>query len=229
MGSPGARQSLQQHPGARYNLRMTAAPRFGSETCRPPFESGDMLSRDEFERIYELYPEIKKAELIQGIVYVGSPVRTPEHAEPENVIGTWLGNYAITHPGVRAANNGTVRLGPEDEPQPDVMLFREAGQSRIDDESYVAGAPELAAEVAASTANIAMHRKKESYRRAGVQEYIVWLTLDERFLWYRLRDGKYVELRPGPDGVIRSEIFPGLEMNVARLLDGDYSVALPPR
>jgi Uma2 family endonuclease len=116
-----------------------------------------------------------------------------------------------------------------DEPQPDVMLWHEDGQAHIDEDGFLAGAPELVAEVAASTANIAMHRKKESYRQAGVQEYIVWLTLERRFHWYRLRDGDYVELQPGANGDIESEVFPGLRLNVRRLLAGDRTVVLPDR
>jgi Uma2 family endonuclease len=131
---------------------------------------------------------------------VASPVRISEHAEPDNIVRTWLGIYAATHAGVRAANNGSVRLGPEDEPQPDAMMWHEGDQPRIDADRFFSGSPDLAAEIAASTANIAMCRKMESYRRAGVSEYVVWLTLECRFLWYRLRDGEYEPLSPGPDG-----------------------------
>lgn len=125
------------------------------------------------------------------------------------------------------ATNGSVRLGPEDEPQPDATLWREGDQVRIDAEGFFVGAAELVAEVAASTASIAMHRKKESYRRAGVQEYIVWLTVEGRFHWYRLRNGEYVELEADATGTIQSEVFPGLRMNVPRLLAGDRTVVLP--
>ena len=39
------------------------------------------MTRDEFERRYEALPDIKKAELIEGVVYVASPVRFDQHAE----------------------------------------------------------------------------------------------------------------------------------------------------
>ncbi len=37
--------------------------------------AGDRLSRAEFERRYQLHPEIKKAELVEGNVYMPSPAR----------------------------------------------------------------------------------------------------------------------------------------------------------
>lgn len=35
----------------------------------PPLENGDRLSRHEFERRYQSMPDLKKAELIEGVVY----------------------------------------------------------------------------------------------------------------------------------------------------------------
>ncbi len=51
----------------------------------PPLNSGDRLSRAEFERRYSTQPEIKKAELIEGVVYVSSPVRTQQHGIPHSL------------------------------------------------------------------------------------------------------------------------------------------------
>ncbi len=41
----------------------------------PPLEPGDRLTREEFERRYQAMPHLKKAELIEGVVYMPSPVR----------------------------------------------------------------------------------------------------------------------------------------------------------
>jgi Uma2 family endonuclease len=213
-------------PSALYTDHMAASPASEVHTCGPALESGDVLTRDEFERRYALRHDIKKAELIQGVVYVGSPVRIEEHAEPDNLLSTWLGLYSIHHPGVRAGNNGTVRLSEDDEPQPDSMMWYTAGQAAIDSDHYLGGAPELVVEVAASNANIALNRKKESYRLARVQEYVVWLTEDTRFHWFRLRGNDYAELTPGADGFIESEVFPGLRIHPARLLAGDRTAIL---
>ena len=101
----------------------------------PPLENGDHLCASEFLRRYEGMPEVKKAELIQGIAYMTSPVCTDVHGEPDNLIQTWLGTYAASQPGIRAATNATLRLGPDDVPHPDAMLFRDAahgGQATLD-------------------------------------------------------------------------------------------------
>src|SRR5579872_6770191 len=88
----------------------------------PPLENGDCLSREEFERRYDAMPHLKKAELLRGIVYMTSPVRLARHGEPHARVIGWLYHYEVATPGTRAADNTTIRLGPEDEPQPDALL-----------------------------------------------------------------------------------------------------------
>jgi hypothetical protein len=46
----------------------------------PSLRHGDRLTRDEFERRYSAMPAVKKAELIEGVVYMPSPVRAQGHA-----------------------------------------------------------------------------------------------------------------------------------------------------
>ena len=64
----------------------------------PPLESGDRLTRPEFERRYAAAPHIKKAELIEGIVYVASPLRHKQHGKPHSRVLTWLGVYQTMTP-----------------------------------------------------------------------------------------------------------------------------------
>src|SRR5438105_693857 len=87
-------------------------------------ESGDRLSRDEFHRRYCERPDIKRAELVQGVVYVPSPTRYDLHDDQHSAVATWLGVYASRVPGVKAGNGGTVFLGDDTEVQPDGFLFR---------------------------------------------------------------------------------------------------------
>jgi Uma2 family endonuclease len=148
----------------------------------PPLESGDHLSRAEFERRYAAMPELKKAELIEGVVYVGSPVRVT-HGEPHGLVMTWLGFFCAATPGVRFADNTTVRLDLDNEPQPDALLRIEpeaGGRAQVDPDGYLDGPPELVVEVAASSASIDRHEKLRAYRRNGVQEYIIWQVLNRR-------------------------------------------------
>ncbi|ACK70115.1 conserved hypothetical protein [Gloeothece citriformis PCC 7424] len=97
-----------------------------------PLENGDRLTRDEFELRYHAMPELKKAELIEGVVYMASPVRAKKHGKPHAHIIAWLGNYEASTPGVETLDNTTVRLDADNEPQPDALLrIEQGGQSRI--------------------------------------------------------------------------------------------------
>ncbi|PSB22250.1 Uma2 family endonuclease [Phormidesmis priestleyi ULC007] len=192
----------------------------------PPLENGDRLSRHEFERRYQAMPQVKKAELIEGVAYMASPLRIKSHGEPHgNIIG-WLWTYKTAKPGVVLGDNPTVRLDPDNEPQPDAVLFIPGRQATISADDYIEGAPELVAEVAASTVSIDLHDKKRAYRRSGVQEYIVWRTLDQQLDWFVLKDDEYVLLNADERGIIRSRVFPGLWLAVSALLKGDMKTVL---
>ena len=195
----------------------------------PVLQPGDSLTRDEFERRYHRMKNVKKAELIEGIVYMPSPVRIKHHSRPHFVMSQWLGAYEQATPGVMGADNTTVRLDLENEPQPDLILIVDpdkGGQTRISQDDYVEGAPELCIEIAASTAAYDMHQKKRAYRRNGVREYLVWLTEDRRFVFWELKEGDYSEIAPDADGVLKSRVFPGLWLDAAALLAGDLKQAL---
>ena len=195
----------------------------------PALENGDRLTRCEFEHRYAARPDIKKAELIEGIVYMPSPVRLTGHAVPHSMIQGVLLVYAAHMPGVSVADNATIRLDLDNEPQPDVLLRIEeeaGGQSRVSDDDYLEGAPELIVEVAASSASIDMHAKRNVYRRNGVREYIVWRTREKRIDWFELVDGEYRPLPGDRAGVLRSHAFPGLRLAVRALLEGELAEAL---
>jgi Uma2 family endonuclease len=193
----------------------------------PPLENGDRLSCPEFERRYQAMPSLKKAELIGGIVYMGSPLRITNHGNPHAHVITWLGFYEAATPGVQLGDNCTVRLDAENEPQPDALLrINKEGQSKISEDGYVEGAPELIVEIAASTVSIDLHDKLKAYRRNQVQEYLVWRVSDGEFDWFRLREGKYIKLPANQNGIIKSEIYSGLWLDVKALLAGDLAKVL---
>jgi Uma2 family endonuclease len=194
-----------------------------------PLESGDRMNRYEFERRYVAMPKVKKAELIEGIVYMASALRFRSHGQPHFDLITWLGNYKVFTPNVESGDNATVRLDLDNEPQPDVvMLIKEGcgGQARISDDDYIEGAPELIAEVAASTVSNDLHDKKKAYRRNGVREYIVWRVLENQLDWFSLEDGEYITLTADDSGVIKSKVFPGLWLNIDALLAGNMAQVL---
>lgn len=179
----------------------------------PPLESGDRLSRAEFERRYEARPDIQKAELIEGVVYVSSPVLIPTHAEPHGSIIGWLLAYRAATPGVRLADNGSLRLGPKSEVQPDAMMWIDSqygGRVSVGRKGYGEGAPELVVEVAASSASYDMHDKMLVYQLSGVQEYLVLLVYEKKVVWHILEEKKYRISVPDNQGLLRSQVFPGL-------------------
>ena len=197
---------------------------FTPPTPVPPLEPGDRLSRAEFERRYEAMPELKKAELIEGVVYMPSPVRLRRHGSPHFRLVTWLGTYEGATPGVIGADNATTRLDLDNEPQPDIVLFIDpdkGGQASVSPDDYLEDGPELVAEIASSSASYDLHTKLQVYRRSGVREYIVWRVLDQEIDWFVLRAGEFVRLPVHDDGLYRSEVFPGLWLDPAALVRGD--------
>jgi Uma2 family endonuclease len=195
----------------------------------PPLENGDRLTRAEFERRYEAMPKLKKAELIEGEVYMPSPVRHKYHGRQHLHLGFWVCAYEGSTPGVEASDNSTVRLDLENEPQPDCLLFiqpEHGGRVRIDEEGYIEGAPDLVGEVASSSVSYDLGKKLGAYRRNGVREYVVWRVLDRQIDWFVLRGEHFELLTPGPDGIIRSTVFPGLWLDPSALLRSDINAVL---
>jgi Uma2 family endonuclease len=213
--------TVSSNPALAENTGHTPSP--------PPLQSGDRLSADEFERRYDAMPQLKKAELVEGVVYVPSPVTFDDHAGPHFDLITWLGLYRIFTPGIRGGDNGTLRLDLGNRPQPDAFLIvlpSHGGQVQIDEDGYVRGAPELVAEVAATSANLDLNDKLRVYRRNGVREYIVWRVFDRAIDWFVLLEDQFVPLLPSPEGTYRSQVLPGLCLDPAALMNGQMPVLL---
>ncbi len=203
-------------------LKPAAAP-------TPPLENGDHLTRCEFERRFDATPGLKKAELIEGKVYVAPPVSHGGHSRPHADIVTFLGVYRSMTSGVTGGDNGSLKLDLDNMPQPDAYLLIEptsGGQAKIDADDYVTGAPELISEIAATTATYDLYEKLRVYRRNGVKEYIVWRTFDRAIDYFILRDGDYQRLDPDATGLLRSQTFPGLWLDPASLIVGDLATVL---
>jgi Uma2 family endonuclease len=196
-------------------------------TVPPRFESGDRMSKAEFLRRYELMENVR-AELIDGVVYVASPVRAKQYGEPLALLIGWITAYWAGTPGVKPATDSTLKLEGDNEPQPDLSLRLETafgGASRIED-GYIVGAPEFVGEVAASSVSYDLHQKLELYRRIGVPEYLVWRVLDNAIDWFVLENGNYDRLTPDDDGLLRSEVFPGLWLDPQAVLNQDAALVL---
>jgi Uma2 family endonuclease len=197
-----------------------AAPRLPSEA---PLEPGDYLDQKTFHTRYEAMPNGLKAELIEGVVYMPSPLKA-DHGDLHGEVLAWLKMYKAATPGTRALDNSTTILGPLSEPQPDgslLILPEYGGQTSVSPEGYIVGSPELLAEIASSSQAYDLHAKRRDYDRAGVQEYVVVLLREQRIVWFVRRQGILTELQPGHDGIFRSEFFGGLWLDGAALLQCD--------
>ena len=211
-------------------MSIATAPRKELRSAQPipPLQAGDRLTRPEFERRYRAMPHVHKAELIEGVVYLPSPVSIEGHSSPHFDLITLLGVYRSQTQGVQGGDNGTVLLDLDNEPQPDSFLriLPQFGGQSGNRGDYVEGAPELVAEVTASSASYDLHDKLRAYRRNGVREYVVWRVWDREIDWFVLREGTYERLQSPPDGIYRSEVFPGLWLDAAALLAGELARAI---
>jgi len=194
----------------------------------PRLVAGDHLDLDEFHQRYEATPEIKKAELIHGIVFMPPPV-FEDHAQPDNFAATLIGLFSVRTPGTEAHNDRTLDLIGINEVQPDVCLIIRpecGGKTHVNERRLLAGAPELIFEVAASSANYDLFEKKAVYHANQVQEYLVWQTLDQRLDWLEWTPTDYIRRVPDSKGFIRSRVFPGLWLNVSALLRGRFDAVI---
>ena len=155
-----------------------------------------------------------------------SPVHASHATAHSHIIG-WLAVYSAATPGVKLADNTTVRLDPDNVVQPDVLLRLESqagGRSRISPDDYIEGAPELIVEIATSSAAYDLHDKLRVYRRNRVQEYAVWQVLEGRLDWWRWEEGEYMSVAPDERGSLASQVFPGLWLDATAMLAGDLAL-----
>ena len=187
---------------------------------RTTLENGAVMSRREFHALYSECEAYEGVELIEGVVYLPSPVKIEGHNREQALALRWLMEFQETNAlAVEAVGGGSVLLDGKNEPIPDAMMYY-LRPGRFAD-GYLDGAPELIVEVAYSSASRDLHQKKAAYERNGVREYIVWRTRQGVVDWFQLRDGVFVEREPDEQGVIASEVFPGLRLNVAAMVAGD--------
>lgn len=183
---------------------------------------GQRLDQPTFHALYEAMPPGTRAELINGVVAMPSPVG-PSHGRAQVPTIVWLSYYVENTPGLEALDNTSTALGQKSEPQPDVLLrvLPQCGGKTRTDHRFVEGVPELLVEVAHTSRYTDLGPKLEDYERAGVPEYIVIALEPDQVFWFVLRDGRYIDLPPGADGIFRSEVFPGLWLDPVALMAGD--------
>jgi Uma2 family endonuclease len=184
--------------------------------------AGQRLDQATFHERYEQMPACVRAELINGVVDMPSPVGL-EHARAMVPVLVWLSYYQEHTPGVDVLDNASTILNVKGEPQPDAQLriLPECGGQTQPDRRFVRGVPELIVEVSQATRYTDLGPKFDEYERAGVLEYIVRALDPNQLLWFVLRDGKLVELPADSEGLYRSEVFPGLWLDPQALIAGN--------
>lgn len=189
--------------------------------------TGQQMDRTEFIRRWEALPDIKNAELIEGIVYVSSPVSL-EHGDLTARVSGIFSTYKYATPGCQVSDNATWYM-LDNAPQPDVHLRirPECGGQSTEERNKLFGAPELAVEVSFTSTEIDFGPKLALYQRAGVQEYVTIETLNRRLIWRMLVEGSYSTLASDPDGIIRSRVFPGLWLHVDGFWKDDGALLFP--
>ena len=189
----------------------------------PPLEAGDHLDQATFHARYEAMPPDFRAELIGGVVFVPSPLRS-EHGVSHALVMGWLTNYWSATPGTSVRDNATAILGDESEPQPDAALIIEpesGGQTSVSEDGYATGPPELIVEVASSSESIDLHAKRRDYEQAGVLEYVVVVLRQRVVRWFVLQDGTHRDVEADASGMFKSSVFLGLWLDAPALLRRD--------
>jgi Uma2 family endonuclease len=183
---------------------------------------GQRLDQPTFHALYQAMPQGTRAELINGVVYLPGPIG-PLHGSAKVSAIVWLGEYAEKTPGVQVLPHVTTCLGWKSEVEPDAQLrvLPECGGPTREEKDLLSGAPELVVEVAETTRYHDLGPKFDDYERVGVREYVLRAIEPDEIHWFLLRKGRFVDLEPGPDGIYRSEVFPGLWLDPVALLAGD--------
>lgn len=195
-----------------------------AEVLTHPLREGDQLTREEFMRRWEAMPDLMRAELIDGIVHMPSPL-SDIHSDFQIRISGWLFQYVMATVGCVARANGTCLMSDKSVPQPDLVLritAEHGGQSWMEGE-YPGGAPELIVEISHTTGSRDSGIKQRLYERSGVLEYLIVMSKKRQIVWNELVEGKYREVQPGADGLLRSRVFPGLWLNSEALWNCDYA------
>ena len=188
----------------------------------PPLVNGDHLDQKTFHERYEAMPDAH-AELIGGIVYMTWRQKLC-HGYHHLKLAGLMSDYVDETPGTEGCVNSTSILGPDAEPQPDAFLYilpEYGGQTEVDKKGYMIGAPEWVGEISDSSESIDLNAKKLDYEKAGVREYMVAAVRTNEFYWFIRRRGKFKPLSPAADGIIRSEVFPGLWLAADAFLNRD--------
>lgn len=190
----------------------------------PLLAAGDRMSREEFLSRWYRMPNLKFAELIDGVVYLPSPLSRP-HASHDGLVQGLLGYYRSRVPGCENLVNATWLMAPNGVSQPDASLrwIREVGGLSKVENNLMVGVPELAVEICLSSRSYDLGPKRALYQSSGVPEYLAILLEEREIQWRVLEHGRFRLLKPHKDGTLRSKVFPGLWLDTEAFWRADLA------
>jgi Uma2 family endonuclease len=157
----------------------------------------------------------KRYELIGGEIYE-LPAPSLFHQFGSGALFSLLRDFVmIRHLGLVFSAPLDVRFDPRNTVQPDIVfLSRERRHlMRKGNFKLIEGAPDLLIEVLSpSNRGYDFIKKAALYATFGVREYWIVDTDEETIQVQVLRDGLFVPL-VSEDGIVRSEVLPGFEVN----------------
>ena len=192
----------------------------------PLLSPGDHMTLEEFLDRWNQMPDLKRAELIEGTVYMPSPVSL-RHMSLDSRVQGLCSLYAMQTRGLQAGTNGTWLMAKSSAPQPDcsICILPEFGGRLTVKDGLASGTPEFVAEVCHSSRAYDLGPKLALYQSAGVDEYLAVLVEGRRFEWRVLVNGSYELLTPDA-GVYRSRTLPGLWIDSTAFWNDDSPVLL---
>jgi Uma2 family endonuclease len=190
------------------------------------FDSGYRLSKEEFIRRYEARKDIRRAELLNGIVFIMASPVSRSHSQGHLSAAHLITNYVEATPLVIGDIDATLLLHGDNAVQPDGLLRvdpRAGGKATLTEKEYIKGPPELVIEISVSTESYDLTFKKDIYLEAGIAEYVVWQALDAKLHWFKRRGDAYEDLKVGDDGIVKSAAMPGFWVDVGAFVRGDLA------
>lgn len=151
----------------------------------------------------------RKADLIDGVIYMASPDNT-DAADLFMWFGGLMEYYVeFKELGKVYGSRVAFRLNDRNSPEPDIAFICKR-RLHLVHRGHVAGAPDLAAEIVSpESVQRDYEAKRDLYQKAGVREYWIIDEMRRRVTLLRLTaKGIYRKVRP-QNGVLRSEVVAG--------------------
>jgi Uma2 family endonuclease len=164
-------------------------------------------------------------ELSRGIVTVNDVPNEP-HFDLLDAICQQLWNYRLSHPKqihrILGGSDAKIMVAEfQSERHPDLLIYKKARPKGSKGRKvWTVWIPELVVEVVSpDSADRDYHQKPDEYLQVGVQEY--WIVDEAKRLMtvHRRNADEWTVATVSPGELYSTELFPGLEFDLQRVLD----------